>query len=172
MTAGMSVVAETALGFTGAVVTPGGVARATLFKPTRSAAIHDLGADAPPLTDTAPEALAVTGLLQAYVRGEAELDSYRVDIVDGTPFQQDVWRVLREVPRGETRTYGWVVRRLGLPAGAARAVGAAVGANRIPLWVPCHRIIGSDGKLHGFAGGLEMKQALLELEGALPRSLV
>jgi methylated-DNA-[protein]-cysteine S-methyltransferase len=56
--------------------------------------------------------------------------------------------------------------------GAARAVGAAVGSNPIPLWLPCHRIIGSDGSLHGFGGGLAMKQALLEVEGALPRTLI
>jgi len=78
---------------------------------------------------------------------------------------------LRDVPRGQTRSYGWLARRRGGPD-AVRAGGAAVGANPGSLWLPCYRVVASDGSLHGFGGGLAMKQALLELEGALPRRLV
>jgi methylated-DNA-[protein]-cysteine S-methyltransferase len=83
----------------------------------------------------------------------------------GTDFQQRVWQQLRTIPWGQTRSYGWVAAELGLPPGAARAVGAANGANPLPIVVPCHRVIGSDGTLTGYAGGLARKETLLRLEG-------
>ena len=86
----------------------------------------------------------------------------------GTPFQQAVWREVAAVPYGRTATYRDVARRIGQPK-AVRAVGAANGANPLPIVVPCHRVVGADGRLHGYAGGLELKQTLLELEGAVPR---
>lgn len=82
----------------------------------------------------------------------------------GTPFRQRVWEVLATVPWGTTTTYGALAARLGLPPGASRAVGAANGANPIPIVLPCHRVVGSDGTLTGYAGGLERKAALLRLE--------
>lgn len=82
----------------------------------------------------------------------------------GTPFQQRVWGALREIPYGETRSYGQVARTLGLVPGASRAVGLANGRNPIPVVVPCHRVIGADGTLTGYAGGLERKRTLLGLE--------
>jgi methylated-DNA-[protein]-cysteine S-methyltransferase len=81
----------------------------------------------------------------------------------GTPFQRRVWRALREIPPGRTATYGELADRLGRP-GAARAVGAANGLNPISIVVPCHRLVGADGSLTGYAGGLERKRFLLELE--------
>jgi methylated-DNA-[protein]-cysteine S-methyltransferase len=83
----------------------------------------------------------------------------------GTPFQLSVWQALRAIPYGETQSYGELARRLGCPAGA-RAVGLANGANPLPIIVPCHRVIGADGSLTGFGGGLAIKRALLALEGA------
>ncbi len=83
----------------------------------------------------------------------------------GTPFQLRVWQALRAIPYGETISYGELARRVGRPE-AARAVGAANGANPLPIVVPCHRVIGANGKLTGFGGGLETKAALLALEGA------
>ena len=82
----------------------------------------------------------------------------------GTDFQRKVWRTLIEIPRGETRSYGWVADRVGMPK-ASRAVGAACGANPIPVVVPCHRVIAGDGSLGGFGGGSKMKRRLLALEG-------
>lgn len=82
----------------------------------------------------------------------------------GTPFQLDVWKALCEVPYGETITYAELARRIGRPA-AVRAVGAANGANPIPIIVPCHRVIGSNGTLTGYGGGIATKQFLLALEG-------
>jgi methylated-DNA-[protein]-cysteine S-methyltransferase len=81
----------------------------------------------------------------------------------GSPFQLQVWRALGEVGHGETTSYGALARRLGRPR-AARAVGAANGANPISILIPCHRLVGTDGKLTGYAGGLERKRLLLDLE--------
>lgn len=81
----------------------------------------------------------------------------------GTAFQRQVWNALREIPYGETVAYGEVAERVGRP-GAARAVGAATGRNPIPIVVPCHRVVGADGSLVGFGGGLERKRVLLALE--------
>lgn len=85
----------------------------------------------------------------------------------GTEFQAEVWRALLEIPYGQTTTYGAVAERLGLKVSAAsRAIGAAAGANPIPVIVPCHRVIGADGSLVGYAGGLRRKEILLRLEGS------
>lgn len=84
----------------------------------------------------------------------------------GTPFQQSVWQQLLQIPFGETRSYNDLARALDNP-GAIRAVGAANGRNPISIVIPCHRVIGSDGTLTGYAGGLERKQRLLEIEGVL-----
>jgi len=81
----------------------------------------------------------------------------------GTRFQKDVWEVLRTIPFGETRSYGQLAKQLGNPR-ATRAVGAANGRNPLSIIVPCHRVIGSDGQLTGFAGGLNTKAHLLQLE--------
>lgn len=83
----------------------------------------------------------------------------------GTPFQEEVWTALQAVPWGETRTYKWIAEKIGRPQ-AVRAVGTAAGANPIPLIVPCHRIIGSNGKLTGYAYGTKIKAHFLECENA------
>ena len=82
----------------------------------------------------------------------------------GTEFQRRVWERLRAIPWGETRSYGAIATELGLNQGASRAVGLANGRNPLPVVVPCHRVIGANGKLTGFAGGLRRKQVLLDLE--------
>ncbi|AOS63574.1 methylated-DNA--[protein]-cysteine S-methyltransferase [Actinoalloteichus hymeniacidonis] len=81
----------------------------------------------------------------------------------GTPFQHEVWSVLREIPYGETVSYGWVAEQLGRPT-ASRAVGAANGRNPISIIVPCHRVVGANGSLTGYGGGMKRKESLLELE--------
>ncbi len=86
-----------------------------------------------------------------------------MDLSSGTSFQQKVWRALTKIPRGQTRSYAWVARQIGKPK-AVRAVGAACGANPVPVIVPCHRVIASDGSFGGFGGGLPMKRQLLRLE--------
>jgi methylated-DNA-[protein]-cysteine S-methyltransferase len=86
----------------------------------------------------------------------------------GTEFQRLVWRTLASIPYGETLSYAQLASRVGRPS-AMRAVGAANGRNPLPIVLPCHRVIGADGSLTGFGGGLPTKRFLLQLEGALPR---
>jgi methylated-DNA-[protein]-cysteine S-methyltransferase len=101
--------------------------------------------------------------LEAYFAGERrEFDLPLAP--EGTPFQREVWKMLQRIPYGETLSYGELARRLGRPAGASRAVGAANGRNPIPIVIPCHRVIGSNGSLTGFGGGLVVKRRLLALE--------
>ena len=92
-------------------------------------------------------------------------DTFTMEIVltKGTDFDQGVWRTLKEVPFGETRTYKWLAERIGKP-NASRAVGQALGRNPIPILLPCHRIIESDGSLGGFSGGVDIKRRLLDIE--------
>jgi methylated-DNA-[protein]-cysteine S-methyltransferase len=162
---------ETALGWAGVALSAAGIRRATLFHRSRAAAAGELAAYGGREGDDA-RAEAVLGALRAYAEGDgAELEAFPVDPPAGGLLESRVWLALREIPCGETRSYGWLARRIG--AGESpRAVGTAVGANPIPLWLPCHRVIGSDGSLAGFGGGLAMKRMLLELEGALPKALL
>ena len=100
--------------------------------------------------------------LRAYFAGE--LEGFDVSLApEGTPFQQKVWRELCAIPYGETISYGELARRIGNP-NASRAVGLANGSNPIPIIIPCHRVIGSNGKLTGYGGGLPIKEKLLALE--------
>ncbi len=100
--------------------------------------------------------------LSAYFAGK--LRSFDLPLVlEGTPFQTAVWQALRAIPYGAVVSYGEIARRIGKPK-AARAVGAANRRNPLPIVVPCHRVIGSDGSLTGFGGGLSVKKALLDLE--------
>jgi methylated-DNA-[protein]-cysteine S-methyltransferase len=114
-----------------------------------------LDADAGPLPETARQ-------LEEYFNGTRR--EFKLPIrMQGTEFQQRAWRSLLEIPYGETRSYGEQARRIGNP-NASRAVGLANGRNPIPIVVPCHRIIGADGSLTGFGGGLERKRWLLAHE--------
>lgn len=107
--------------------------------------------------------------LDRYFQGR--LTVFDLDLAPrGTSFQLQVWQTLRQIPYGETTTYGALAQRIGRPK-ASRAVGAANGANPLPIVIPCHRVIGSTGKLTGFGGGLPTKAALLKLEGVLPATL-
>ncbi|MFZ6649595.1 methylated-DNA--[protein]-cysteine S-methyltransferase [Undibacterium sp. TJN25] len=101
--------------------------------------------------------------LQEYFAGSRRRFELPLDISSGTPFQQQVWQALLDIPFGATASYGELARRIGKPA-AVRAVGAANGRNPVSIIVPCHRVIAGSGALTGYAGGLVNKQALLELE--------
>jgi methylated-DNA-[protein]-cysteine S-methyltransferase len=106
--------------------------------------------------------------LNAYFSGKDQKFSLVLDFV-GTVFQKKVWKALLAIPFGETRTYAQISREIGHPA-AVRAVGAAIGRNPISVIAPCHRVIGSNGKLTGFAGGLEAKAYLLGMESKRGKS--
>jgi methylated-DNA-[protein]-cysteine S-methyltransferase len=108
----------------------------------------------------------LTDRIRHYFSGEPVEFADKLDLSGATCFQQNVWLTVRKIPRGETRSYGWVASQLGL-LGGARAVGQALGRNPVPIVIPCHRVIGSDGKLVGFGGGLETKKFLLQLEQSM-----
>jgi methylated-DNA-[protein]-cysteine S-methyltransferase len=109
---------------------------------------------------------AATRQLDDYFEGRRTTFDLPLDLQGGTAFQQSVWQALLAIPRGGTTSYGQLSQRIGHPA-AVRAVGAAVGRNPLSVIVPCHRVVGADGSLTGYAGGLERKTALLQLEGAI-----
>lgn len=103
--------------------------------------------------------------LQSYFRGQRVSFPDRLDLADIPPFQRAVLELVRSIPYGETRSYAWVATELSKPR-AARAVGQALARNPLPIIVPCHRVIGSDGSLVGFGGGLELKRYLLDMEAS------
>ncbi len=107
--------------------------------------------------------------LGEYFAGQRSHFEVPLDLRCGTTFQQSVWQALLDIPQGETASYAEVSRRIGNPA-AVRAVGGAVGHNPVSIIVPCHRVMGSNGTLTGYGGGLTRKTALLRLEGALVES--
>lgn len=115
---------------------------------------------------TTKEAIALVAWLDAYFKGEAK-DLPRLAPL-GTPFQEAVWQLLLEIPKGATTTYGDLARLIAAQRGkdhfSAQAIGSAVGRNPIGILIPCHRVIGADGSLTGYAGGLERKAYLLALE--------
>jgi methylated-DNA-[protein]-cysteine S-methyltransferase len=104
----------------------------------------------------------VVDQLKSYFAGERKAFDLPL-VLEGTEFQKKVWTALQDIPYGETVSYKTLAQRVGSPK-AVRAVGAANGANPIPIIIPCHRVIGNDGSLKGFGGGLPLKKRLLELE--------
>ena len=119
-----------------------------------------------PTHDSHPMLLETARQLAEFFSGKRKAFDLRLDINGGTLFQQSVWRALLKIPYGKTTSYGSISRQIDNPA-AVRAVGSAVGRNPLSLIVPCHRVLGGDGSLTGYAGGLHRKTALLELESAM-----
>ena len=121
-------------------------------------------------TEGTDEAVAIVeearAQLLAYIAGTRREFSFPVDCSAGTPFQRKVWKAITRIPYGRVRSYQWVAMRVGGKQ-YARAVGMALGANPVPIVVPCHRIISHDGSLGGFSCGLPLKRRLLSLEGTL-----
>lgn len=108
--------------------------------------------------------LDVAQQVRAYLAGESGDFTVALDLRGHTSFALAVWAVAGGIAHGQTRTYRWIADQVGDGPGAYQAVGAALGANPVPLIIPCHRVLGSDGSLHGYAGGLGMKARLLALE--------
>ena len=113
-----------------------------------------------------PVLVKTTSQLAEYFAGQRQVFDVKLDLSSGTAFQQAVWQALLGIELGQTSSYGNVSKTIG-NAAAVRAVGAATGRNPISIIVPCHRVLGADGTLTGYAGGLDRKIALLRLEGAL-----
>lgn len=118
-----------------------------------------------PETDSQPFLREAVEQLTAYFKGERRVFDFPLDL-RGTPFQVKMWKQLLKIPYGSTVSYGEVARRMGNPR-AGRAVGSAAGSNPVPIVVSCHRVIGQDGSLVGFGGGLAIKEKLLGGEATL-----
>jgi methylated-DNA-[protein]-cysteine S-methyltransferase len=158
---------QTAFGWVGIAWSHQGLVSITLPSSLEADALEQLPPPARTIPDT-PRGLDLSGLvgkLQRYFEGQKAVFGEPLDPSIGTGFQRRVWQLTRDIPRGQTRTYGQIARLAGSP-GAARAVGQAMARNPRPIIVPCHRVLGSDGGLTGFGGGVDMKRRMLQLEGA------
>jgi methylated-DNA-[protein]-cysteine S-methyltransferase len=165
---------ESPMGWVGLLGSDKGLRRLTL-KPTLQETLEelgvlDLGASRHVGTAPAPDPSVfaqVESCLARYFQGDgAALDEILLDLADAPPFFAAAWAACRHIPPGETRSYAWLAAEAGNPR-ALRAAGQAMARNRLVLIIPCHRVIGSDGGLHGYgAGGLKIKARLLELERA------
>jgi methylated-DNA-[protein]-cysteine S-methyltransferase len=157
---------ETCLGWMGIVGSPSGLRMIILPQESRDAVLCKVmnhgGAGGEPSPDLFGD---LPHRLSRYLEGEPVDFPDKLDLGETTRFQQNVWQVVQMIPYGETRSYGWVADRLGSPK-AARGVGRALARNPLPIVVPCHRVIGSNGSLVGFGGGVEIKEFLLRLERA------
>jgi methylated-DNA-[protein]-cysteine S-methyltransferase len=158
---------HTALGWVGMAWSVRGLVALTLPRPTEAGALSRLpaGSELPPAPPPGLDIEALTAKLGRYFHGEAVAFDEPLDPTIGTPFQRRVWAVTRQISRGQTRSYGQVARLAG--SRSARAVGQAMARNPWPIIVPCHRVVGHDGRLTGFGGGLDMKRRMLGMEGAI-----
>ena len=145
------------------LTTDGSALTAVWFSPHKGAAQGDLAGAAGDRDDDHPVLAETRRQLAAYFAGD--LTDFDLPLAaGGSGFQQRVWAALREIPYATTCSYGDIAARLGLPPGASRAVGLANGSNPVSVIVPCHRVIGADGSLTGYGGGLERKRWLLDHE--------
>lgn len=156
---------DTEFGWMVIVASEQGLCRLTLPQPAVDKALVLI-------SDLLPKATANTGTFRELVfrlgnffEGEKIEFPDELDLRNATDFQRDVWRLTSSIPYGETRTYGWIANELERP-GSVRAVGQAMARNPLPIIIPCHRIVGSNGSLGGYSGGLEMKRKLLEMESS------
>jgi len=160
---------RTPLGWVGVAATEQGICRIVLPKKDKAAVLRELRGSE--LEDRGSEEYNPSSLilkkavklLQHYFSGESVSFDLPLDLRYYTPFQQAVWKAAAAIPSGETQSYAWIAKRIRNPK-ANRAVGQALGANPVPILIPCHRVISSAGSMGGFSGGIGMKKQLLELE--------
>ena len=154
---------KTALGWMGILASPAGLLATTLPQNSADEAYRSLG-EKGNLAEYCPGLFEdLADRLRTYMGGGKISFPDEIDLSAATPFQCKVWQTTRLIRHGETRSYRWVAEQAGTP-GAARAVGQALGRNPLPIIIPCHRVIASDGRPGGFTGGLEVKRRLLRLE--------
>ncbi len=174
------IIFRTRLGWMGLVGTPHGIAHIVLPRASRRAVSSELasravarngrrGSRSTTVQKNKTRAVeTVIGQakqqLEKFLDGTQRVLDFPLDLSHGSTFQRRVWLAARRIPFGRVRSYGWIASRVG-GAHYARAVGHALGSNPVPVIVPCHRVVGHDGSLTGFAGGLPLKRKLLELEG-------
>jgi methylated-DNA-[protein]-cysteine S-methyltransferase len=158
---------QTAFGWVGVAWSVQGLVAITLPKPAEAEAFSQLPQPSESVLNL-PQDLDIPALLvklRRYFEGEPVTFDEPLDPSIGTEFLRRVWALTLDIPRGQTRTYSQIARIAGSP-GAARAVGQAMARNPWPIIVPCHRVLGSDGTLTGFGGGVDMKRRMLQMEGA------
>ncbi|UVT18929.1 MAG: methylated-DNA--[protein]-cysteine S-methyltransferase [Nitrospira sp.] len=155
-------------GWMGIAESQKGIQAIVLPKRSKRAVESDLRAqsDGPLQQEASTRLEAARRQLLQYLEGKRDTFDVPLDLSQGTSFQRQVWRALQRVPYGKLRSYQWIAARVG-GRHYARAVGNAVGANPLPIVIPCHRIVAHDASLGGFSGGLSMKRKLLSLEGTL-----
>ena len=171
---GAAEVFETGLGWIAIAATERGIARTSLPEPSPEDAVATIDDVDHTATGTAVYAVSeAKQLLLRYCEGEAvSFDGIQVDDAGWTEYTRLARRACRAIPRGETRTYGWLAKQASGSRTSARAAGRAMATNPVPIIIPCHRVIRSDGNLHGFGGsvGLPLKSRLLVMEGAVSQS--
>lgn len=153
---------ETDIGWAGILASAKGLRRLTLPQPSAREAQQLLGN----INDATRTPHLFEGLahrLRNYFAGHRVNFPDQLDLSGATPFQRQVWTVTRLIPHGKTRSYAWIAEQIDKP-GAARAVGQALGSNRLPIIIPCHRVLTSNSQLGGYSGGVEWKGFLLNLE--------
>ena len=162
--AGVYYVFETRLGWVGIAGKDGRIRRLTLPLPDKREAEKALREGMPEdLVETKHDFSGEADRIRAYFRGERVKFKCEIDAAGSSAFDRRVWAAAREIEYGQVETYGWIAARIGQPR-AARAAGQALGRNPIPVIVPCHRVIRSDGHVGGFGAGLEWKIRLLDME--------
>jgi methylated-DNA-[protein]-cysteine S-methyltransferase len=163
-----AIVFKSPWGWMGIVESLKGIQAIVLPKQSKRAVESDLSAQfsKPVQRGKSPSLEAARRQLLDYLTGRRKSFDLPLDLTGGTTFQRQVWRTLQRVPYSKLRSYRWIAARVGGPQ-YARAVGNAVGANPLPIVIPCHRIVAHDASLGGFSGGLSMKRKLLSLEGTL-----
>jgi methylated-DNA-[protein]-cysteine S-methyltransferase len=154
---------QTAAGFAGLLGSEAGLRCVTLPQNSEEAARKILGSEVSTATLASRFFQNLIKRLQTYYKGHSVDFPDKVDLRGSTVFQSSVWQATRLIPYGETRSYGWIAGQIGQPQ-AARAVGQALHRNPLPIIIPCHRVIASDGNLGGFGGNEGMKNYLLNLE--------
>ena len=159
---------RTPWGWMGVSETAKGIDAVVLPKASRQAVLSELRSSSTTLMEgrTTPRLREAQAQLTGYLAGTRRTFNLSLDLSQGTSFQRKVWRTLRRISYGRLRSYQWVALRVG-GTRYARAVGNAVGANPVPIVIPCHRIVAQDASLGGFSGGLPTKRKLLTLEGTL-----
>ena len=159
------IIFNTDMGWLGILGSAKGLLRTTLPHPSAQE-IRQLPGDSINQASRSPRLFAdLIQRLKLYFGGHKVNFPDRLDLSGATDFQRKVWETTRLIPYGETRSYAWVAEQIKQPR-ALRAVGQALGRNPLPIIVPCHRVVASNGKLGGFSNGIEMKKRLLYLEGA------
>lgn len=153
----------TRLGWVAVMASPRGLRAVSGFRPGPQEALAELGPELSRAEHRPGAFSPFQEKVERYIQGGEVEFNEPLDLEGAPPFFRRAWEACRSIPPGETRTYAWLAAAAGRP-GAARAAGQAMARNPLSLVIPCHRVIGSDGSLHGYGGGLDLKGSLLEIE--------